>query len=66
MSRLWCLAGRYKGKDLIDEDHVTQLRAMVIDRFTAEELCEILGAETEDIFDRFFEECLRVDWSEHL
>ena len=53
--------------EMIDDDSVNELRSLILDRFTAEELCEILQLETEDIFDRFMEECLsRVDWSEHL
>ena len=51
---------------MIDEDSVNQLRDMIMDRFTPDELCEILNLETEDVFDRFTEECLRTDWSEWL
>lgn len=51
---------------MLDEDHVGQLRTMLIDRFTAEELCEILELTIEDLFEHYIEECLRVDWSEHL
>lgn len=51
---------------MLDNESVNQLGAMICNRFTADELCEILGLEAEDIFERFIEECLRTDWSEHL
>ena len=59
--------GKREGrKKLLDQDSVNQLCEMISDRFTAEELVEILGLTTEDVFNRYIEECLRVDWSEHL
>lgn len=51
---------------MLDDDQVSQLRAMIMDRFTAEELCDILQLEVEDLFDRFASECLEVEWSDHL
>lgn len=49
---------------MLDGDSVDQLRSAISDRYTAEELVEILGLSTEDIFDRFVEEVLRTDWTE--
>lgn len=51
---------------MLDDDYVDQLRAMLTDRFTAEEVVEILGLEVEDIFERFLDECLRTPWMEYL
>lgn len=51
---------------MLDDDLVDQLRMNLINRFTADELCEILNLEPEDIIERFFEEVLRTNWSEHL
>ena len=45
---------------------VDELRSIITDRFTPDELIDILNIETEDIFDRFLEEILRVDWTEVL
>lgn len=51
---------------MLDNEQVETLRSILADRFTAEELCEILCLQPEDIVDRFIEEVLRTDWSEHL
>jgi len=32
------------------------------DKFTAEELVELLGLETRDIIERFREECIELKW----
>lgn len=51
---------------MIDSDMVDELRAMLVDRFTPEDLCEILGITVEDLFERFNEEVLRTDWGEYV
>jgi hypothetical protein len=37
---------------------------MVCDRLTPEELIEILGVSVEDVFDRYREECMKINWDE--
>jgi hypothetical protein len=51
---------------MLDDDRVDELRAMIIDRYTPEELIEILGVPTEEVFERFRDECLNTDWEELL
>jgi len=51
---------------VIDETAFDELIALISDRFTPDELCEILSLNTKDILEQFREECLQVDWSEHL
>lgn len=51
---------------MLDSEQVDTLRAALIDRFSPEELCEVLRIETEDIVDRFIEEVLRTDWGDYL
>lgn len=38
----------------------------VCDRLTPEELIEILGVSVEEVYERFFEECHKIDWEEVL
>lgn len=51
---------------MLDVERVNELRSVLADRFTAEELCEILGLTPEDIIDKFTEEVMGTDWDEHL
>lgn len=51
---------------MLDLEQVNHLRSVLVDRFTAEELCEILGLTPEDIIDKFTEEVMETDWHEHL
>lgn len=51
---------------MLDMEQLNHLRSVLADRFTAEELCEILGLKPEDIIDRFTEEVMGTDWDEHL
>jgi len=45
---------------MLDSNRIDEWRKIVCDRLTAEELVELLCLKTEDIFDRFFEECLEL------
>lgn len=51
---------------MLDNEKVNELLLILQDRFTAEELCEILGLTVEDLFDKFTDEILRTDWTEVL
>lgn len=51
---------------MLDEDRVSAIRAILCDRFTAEELVELLCLSTEQVFDRFVDECLELDLEEVL
>jgi len=51
---------------LLDQSQVDQLRATLADRFTPEELIELLNVTTEDVFDRFVDQCLELDLEEIL
>lgn len=49
---------------LLDDVAVSELRALLCDRFTPEELIEFLGVSTADVFERFRDECLEIDLEE--
>lgn len=51
---------------MIDEEQADRLKTILVDRFTPEELIELLNVTTEDVFDRFFEQCLELDLEEVL
>lgn len=51
---------------MLNDDVTEELRAILIDRFTSEELIEILGIDVGRLFDVFTDEVLEVDWSEEL
>lgn len=51
---------------MIDADAVADLKAILCDRFTSEELIEVLGVSSAEVFERFFDECLELDLSEVL
>lgn len=51
---------------MLDETAITELKFMICDRLTPEELIEALGVSTADVFDRFYEEILELDLSEVL
>lgn len=42
------------------------LKSQLCDRFTPDELVELLGVTTEEVFNKFLDECIEKDWSEHL
>lgn len=46
---------------MLDSYQVERLREHLSDRFTPEELIELLGVTTEQVFDRFLEECLELN-----
>jgi hypothetical protein len=45
---------------MLNFERVERLREMLCDRFTAEELVELLCLTTEQVFDRFTDECLEL------
>lgn len=51
---------------MIDETAVDELKYLICDRLTPEELIEALGVSTADVFDRFFEEVLELDLGDVL
>lgn len=51
---------------MLDQDRIDYLHDALSDRFTAEELCEILHLSVNDIFVAFLDDVLKIDWSELL
>lgn len=47
---------------VLDDDQVNELNQRINDRFTAEEVCEILGLTVTQLLDKFQDEVLEVDW----
>lgn len=61
---MWKLVDWPAGEDqvtMLDSYQVERLREHLSDRFTPEELIELLGVTTEQVFDRFLEECLELN-----
>lgn len=55
-----------RGLKLLDQETVDELLAQIDDRFTADEILEILCVTTDDVFDKFYDRILKVNWSEFL
>lgn len=51
---------------MLDDNAITELKFMICDRLTPEELIEALGVSTESVFERYLEEILELDLSEVL
>jgi len=51
---------------LVDEDLLQTVCDYLDERFTPEELTEILGLTNDDILDRFRDKVLELDWQEYL
>lgn len=51
---------------MLNETAVDELKYLICDRLTPEELIEALGVTTADVFDRFFEEVLELDLGDVL
>lgn len=51
---------------MLNETAVDELKYLICDRLTPEELIEALGITTADVFDRFFEEVLELDLGDVL
>jgi hypothetical protein len=51
---------------LLDQTVVDELKAALCDRYTPEELIEILGVNSETVFDKFLDEFLELDLEEVL
>jgi len=51
---------------MLDEEPLDQLNKMLNDRFTVDELCEILNLTVDDLFYKFLDEILEVNWEELL
>jgi hypothetical protein len=52
--------------DMLDQEQLDQLNKLLNDRFSAEEICEILNLTVDDLFDKFIDEILEVNWEELL
>jgi hypothetical protein len=53
-------------RKLLDLDNVEFLREELRERFSPEEVCEILKLTVDDLFEMFRDEILEVDWEEWL
>jgi hypothetical protein len=51
---------------MLDQEQLDQLNKLLNDRFSAEEICEILNLTVDDLFDKFIDEILEVNWEELL
>jgi hypothetical protein len=51
---------------MLDSDRVDGLLVLLRDRFTPEELCEILGLSVDDLFNSFIDDVLKTNWDQHL
>lgn len=51
---------------MVDEDAIDTLLSFLDERFTPEELTELLGLTNDDLFDKFRERILEYDWDEYL
>jgi hypothetical protein len=49
---------------MLDPDLVEERRVLLCDRFTPEELILLINVTVEQVFDRFFDECLELDMEE--
>lgn len=49
---------------MLDDSAVEHRKAVLCDRFTPEELIELLGVTTEEVFERFRDECLELQWED--
>lgn len=46
---------------MLDQDKVEEWKRVLCDRFTPEELIELLGVSVEDVFEAFLDQCLNID-----
>jgi hypothetical protein len=46
---------------MLDNESVDAWKQLLCNRFTAEELIELLGVSVEEVFERFLDECLELD-----
>jgi hypothetical protein len=51
---------------MLDEVAINELKLILCDRLTPEELIEALGVTTADVFERYLDEVLELDLSEIL
>lgn len=51
---------------MIDDTMVTELKLIVCDRYTPEELIELLGVSTGEVFERFYDEVLELNILEEV
>lgn len=51
---------------MLDQEQVETWKQLLCNRYTPEELVEILGVSVEDVFERFLEECLSLNPEEVL
>lgn len=51
---------------MLDQAIVEELKFMICDRLTPEELVEALGVTVEEVFEAFLDKCLELNLSEVL
>lgn len=51
---------------MLDAEQINQLYERLDNRFTADELCSILNLSVGDLFDKFFDEIIEINWEELL
>lgn len=51
---------------MLNDEQIEDLNKILNDVYTAEELCEILGLTVDDLFYKFMDEVLEVNWGEIL
>lgn len=51
---------------MLDQSQLDHLRDVLCDRFSPDELLELLGLTTEQVFDAFTDECLELNLEEVL
>ena len=51
---------------MLDGREVDNLCGAICDKFTPAELIEMLPVDTQDVFEKFLDEILEIDWSDLL
>jgi hypothetical protein len=47
---------------MLDRERLEELKARLKDKYTAVELCELLGLTEDDLLEQFEEQVMEVDW----
>jgi hypothetical protein len=45
---------------MLDQEEINNYKAIICDRFTADELIDYLGIDTDKVFEAFLDECLEA------
>lgn len=57
---------RGRGRRLLDQAAIEELKFILCDRLTPEELIEALGVTSEEVFEAFLDKCLELKLEEVL